>query len=105
MTKPNKSRPYRIFRATPTTAALVLQIADPESGEPVQLHELEAYIAGKKLDSPWFQVGLPTGSRLLLTPSAARFLLAAGSIKTLEEPILVPLRDARGQAKPGIGGG
>jgi hypothetical protein len=103
MSKPSISRPYRIFRATPHTSALVLQICDPESGDPIHLHELEAYVAGKKLDSPWFQVAFPAGSRLLLTPTAARFMLAAGTIRKLEEPALIPHR--QGKAKPSLGAG
>jgi hypothetical protein len=76
----------------------------PESGRPVEPHELVAFVTNRKLDSAWHGVTIAKGSRLLLTPSAARFMSSAGSISVMEEPDLVLHRNGAGRG-PGFQAG
>ena len=93
-----KTAPYRVFREKAGSAALVIQVREPETGEAVHPCDLEAYRARVKIAVPWNEVAIPPASKLLLTPKAARFLLAAGSITTMEEPGLIILRGKRAKA-------
>lgn len=101
----SRPAPYRVFRGKPGSACLVLQVRDPETGEAVQPGDLECYITRKSMTSPWCDISFPLGSRLLLIPKTARFLLAAGTIEALEEPPLIPWRATKLSreivAKPG----
>ena len=91
--------PYRVFRMNPGTPVLVLQVRDPETGEPTSPHELVAYRCRCKIHTPWHGLErLTAGSRLLLTPKTARFLIAAGSITLLEEPALILSRETSATA-------
>ena len=101
-----KPAPYRIFRRASGAAVLLLQVRDPETGATVSPADLEGYRARVGIRTPWECLGkLPTNSRLLLTPTAARFLLAAGSIESLEEPPLIFSRESRSEpGRAAIGG-
>lgn len=96
---------YRVFRSSRNSPLIVLQVRDPETGEAVEPGELESYSLVKVMDSPWCDVVIRLRSRLLLTPKAARFLLAAGKIEALEEPPLIPWREIKisrtGTEEPG----
>jgi hypothetical protein len=95
-----KPPPYRFLRNAPAGPSLVLQVRDPETGERVDPCDLEGYRARVKISTPWHGLEkLPVGSRLLLTPTAARYMLAAGTIESLEEPPLILSRDT--VRKPG----
>ena len=95
-----KPAPYRIFRRAAGAAVLLIQVRDPETGKHVLPADLEAYRARVKINTPWHGLErLAAGSRLMLTPAAARFLLAAGSIESMEEPPLIISRESR--AEPG----
>ena len=101
-----KPSPYRIFRAAPGHAALVLQVRDPETAEAVSPGDLEAYKVRVSIRTPWRGLEtLRSGSKMLLTPSAARFMLAAGTIEALEEPRLIFSRESRSEGgNPTLGG-
>ena len=97
MTTTPKPPVYRIFRSeAPGRGIIILQVRCPESGKLVQPDELEAYRATATIRSPWHGLEkLPAGSRLLLTPATARFLLAAGSVAAMQEPPLILTRESR----------
>lgn len=89
----SKLPPYRIFRQKPGAVVTVLQIRDPETGEAVNSFDLECYVAKKIIKTPWHEILIRPSSRLLLTPNTARFLLAAGTVATMEEPGLILSRE------------
>lgn len=94
-----KLPPYRIFRQKAGAGVSVLQVRDPETDEAIHLPDLECYRARVTIQTPWHEIAIRPGSRLLLTPHAARFLLAAGNIIAMEEPNLIISRD--GVGRPG----
>jgi len=56
--------------------------------------ELEAYTTVARIRTPWYGLEhLPVGSKLFLAPAAARFMAAEGTIRALEEKVLILSRD------------
>jgi hypothetical protein len=90
----SKPPPYRIFRQKAGTPALVLQVRDPETGKAVRPCDLEGYTAVSEVLVPWRGVKIPAGSHLMLAPTSARFMLAAGTVATIQEPKLEISRKA-----------
>lgn len=74
--------PYRLFGAE-RGKTLVLQVREIGGPAAVDLGDLEAFEAVKSVSSPWGAI--PAKSRLLLTPEAARFMLADGTITRMPE--------------------
>lgn len=98
MTKPS---PYRIFKKRPRGSVLVIQTRHITTGQAVDPGGLEAYQAVKAITSHWGCIR--ERSRLLLTPAAARFMLAAGSIEAMPQispPDLGTGKAARGALRP-----
>ena len=85
-TTPGRPLPYRLSRQTERGAAVVIQTREIVTGKLIQADRLEAYAVKKAISSPWGMIR--AGSRLLLVPDAARFLLASGGVETMPEEIL-----------------
>ena len=90
-TKPGKSTAFEFYRI-PGQPVLGIQLADLESGEPVTASALRCYLVKVHIETPWFKIALRKGSRLLLTPTTAADLLAAGKIELLWSEILLQHR-------------
>lgn len=78
-----KVSPYQIFKITARKAFLVLQVRHIGSDGAPALEHLEAYFANRSIHSPW--VKIPKGSVLLLTPEAARYMVAENTIQAMAQ--------------------
>ena len=74
---------------------IVLQVRDHQTGEAVNVLDLECYAATAKIDTPFWKTTVPAGSKLFLTPAAAVNLLAAGSIVPIPPEVCIPWRDGQ----------
>lgn len=82
---------YKVFAATPKSVATVVQVRDPETNEPVDAGELSLYRVRSAIKAPGHN--FPVRSRLLLTPKAARFMIAAGTVEEVEPTSLPAPRE------------
>lgn len=94
----SKPCPYRFFGNPGNYQKTVLQVRHHESREIIDPSGLEGFRAKVRIKTPWDFDILP-GSKLLLMPEAARFMLSAGSIEQLAEPVLIPWRDREAAAQ------
>lgn len=94
----SKPCPYRFFGNRGNYQKTVLQVRHHETREAVAACDLEAYRAKVRIKTPWDFDILP-GSKLMLMPEAARFMLDAGSLEPLDEPVLIPWRDREAAAQ------
>jgi len=84
----NKPPTYRVFREAGSRVFVVFQLRDPESGELVDPADLQAYRATKRIRSPYGD--FRAGSRLVITPHAARHMLEGGTLAPMREADLAP---------------
>jgi hypothetical protein len=79
---------YRLFPQTENGTVIGMQIRCPETGVEIAPGNLSCFAVVRKMKSPWQGVRILRGSRLLLTETAARFLVEAGTIVRIDEPVL-----------------
>lgn len=88
---------YRVF-GPPRGASLVLQVRHHETRKAIDPSQLVAFRATTKIKTPW-TFDIPRGSRLLILPEAAHYMVKHGTVASLDEAPLIPWRDREAAAQ------
>ncbi len=93
MTSPLKS-PYEIFRRSKTGTCLVIQKRALVTGEPIPAPDLRTYVAMDTIRTPFHEITIKAGSRMILADDAAVALIANGGIQLEAPEVLMYWKDA-----------
>ncbi len=88
---------YRIF-GKPGCVQVLLQVRHHETGKLIDPTELEPFRAKVAIKTPWC-FDIRAGSKMLLIPEAARFMIRDGTVERIEEPPLIPWQEAEAAQK------
>jgi len=86
---------YHLFRVgRGKTKFTVLQLRGVTTGEPLYAADLAVYLVLLPLPTPWWEIRIGKGSRMMLAPDAAAPLLAGAVIEPILSETLIPWRHA-----------
>lgn len=95
-----KPSPYQFFRVGRSGSRFtVLQVRPVNGGKALNAADLTAYTVLQPVETPFWQIRIGKGSRMILADDAAAHLLSAGMIEPILSETLAPWRPAYEAAK------